>query len=149
MSDEGFGVHFVRWFSKRHTLPKDVRIIEGGTMGYALLDPISKCEHLIVIDVLKVDDEPGSIYKFSRHDIEAVWPPPTSAHEVTFQDVLFKAELLDECPVVTFLCIIPKNYLDMSLEMTDELKNKLPAMEDLLIRELALHGIEAKKSGHA
>ena len=53
LTDEGFGVHFVRWFSKRYREREGVRIIDGGTLGYALLDIICSCDHLIVVDVLK------------------------------------------------------------------------------------------------
>jgi hydrogenase maturation protease len=141
MRDEGFGVHFIRWFSERYSLPENVKIVEGGTMGYALLGPISLSRYLIVIDVLKLDDEPGSVYRFTREDMEAHLPPPTSAHEVTFQDVLFKAELIDECPETVFLCIIPENYADMDLEMSPRLKDRFPAMEELLLKELLLHDI--------
>ena len=80
----------------------NVRIIDGGTLGYALIDIICSCEHLIVIDVLKVKDTPGSIYRFNTEEMQAHMPPPTTAHEVTFFDVLFKVELMDELPETYF-----------------------------------------------
>ncbi|MEN6317292.1 MAG: hydrogenase maturation protease, partial [Syntrophaceae bacterium] len=68
LEDEGFGVHFVRWISERYSATDDIRIIDGGTLGYALLDIVSGCRNLIVIDVIKVDDAPGSIYRFSKEE---------------------------------------------------------------------------------
>jgi len=96
MGDEGFAVHFVRWFADRHRETNEVKIIDGGTLGYALLDIICSCDHLIVVDVLKVQDTPGSMYRFNKEEMELHLPPPTTAHEVTFPDVLFKSELLGE-----------------------------------------------------
>lgn len=136
LADEGFGVHFVRWLSKRYRATDDVRIIDGGTLGYALLDIICSCDHLIVVDVLKVHDTPGSIYRFTKAEMELHMPPPTSAHEVTFPDVLFKTELMGESPNTIFLCIVPKNYKDMDLDMTPFLYDKFSAMEKLLLAEL-------------
>ena len=142
LRDEGFGVHFVRHLTGRYRTPDGVRIVDGGTLSYALLDIICSCEHLIVIDVIKLNDEPGAIYRFTREELETRMPPPSSAHEVSFPDVLFKAELLDELPETIFLCIAPEDYSDMGLELTPRLKEKLPLMETLLLKELSALGVK-------
>lgn len=136
MGDEGFGIHFSRWFSGRYRATNDVHIIDGGTLGYKLLDIICSCDHLIIIDVLKVDDAPGSIYRFNKEEMDLHLPPPTTAHEVTFPDVLFKSELMDEAPETTFLCIVPENYKDLRMEMTPFLYDKFVDMEKFLLVEL-------------
>ncbi len=149
LEDEGFGVHFVRWISERYSATEEVRIIDGGTLGYALLDIISSCRNLIVIDVLKVDDAPGSLYRFDKQEMEIHLPPPTSAHEVTFSDVLFKVELMDESPEVVFLCIVPAKYGDMDMEMTPLMREKFPAMEELLLAELSRLNVKLEEITHA
>lgn len=149
LQDEGFGVHFVRWLSERYPATDEVRIIDGGTLGYALLDIVSGCQNLIVIDVLKVDDVPGSIYHFSKEEMEIHLPPPTTAHEVTFPDLLFKVELMDELPEVIFLCIVPEKYGDMKMEMTPLMLEKFPAMEKLLLDELSRLNVQLEKITHA
>ncbi|HEX7504772.1 MAG TPA: hydrogenase maturation protease [Syntrophales bacterium] len=146
MKDEGFGVHFIRWIENRWLFPKTVEMIEGGVMAYSLLGPVCNSEHLIVIDVLKTDDEPGAIYRFTLAEIEPKLPPPTSAHEVQFLDVLCKAEMLDQAPEVVFLCIIPENVRDMDMEMSPLMQEKFPVVEELLMKELARHGIRPEKT---
>ncbi|MCE5283070.1 MAG: HyaD/HybD family hydrogenase maturation endopeptidase [Deltaproteobacteria bacterium] len=136
LGDEGFGVHFVRWFARRHRLPPEVDLVDGGTMGYVLLDTLCNCEAMIVVDCLKAADTPGSLYRFDRRELEARLPAPTSAHEVKFADVLCKAEMMGECPEITFLCIVPERYGEMDLEMTATMKDRFPAMEALLMAEL-------------
>lgn len=145
LKDEGYGVHFVQWFSQRRRLDAQARIIDGGTLGYGLLDIVTDASHLIVIDVIKTDDEPGAIYRFSREEMELRMPDPTTAHEVEFPDVLCMAELMDACPEVTFLCIVPQCYGTMELEMTPLMTETFPRMEKLLLEELErLHvGVEA------
>ncbi|HOO90660.1 MAG TPA: HyaD/HybD family hydrogenase maturation endopeptidase [Syntrophales bacterium] len=150
LSDEGFGVHFIRWFSERYRLPDTVEAIDGGTLGYSLLDPIGNCKHLIVVDVIKLQDTPGSLYRFTREALELHMPPPTSAHEVVFLDVIYKAELIEEAPEdVIFLCIVPEEYGDTCLEMTETMWKKFPDMEEMLLKELSLHGIVPERIGHA
>jgi len=146
MGDEGFGVHFIRWFTERHpAVPANVLLMDGGTLGYALLDPICSCQHLIVIDVLKLTDTPGNIYRFTREEIEAHLPPPTSAHEVKFADVMCKADMLGEMPDTIFLCIVPEQYQEMDLHLTPVLENKFPVVEQALLKEMARLGITLEK----
>lgn len=149
LADEGFGVHFVRRLEEGFTFPEGVRLIDGGVLAYTLLDEICSCEHLIVIDAIKLTDTPGSIYRFTREELATRLPPPTSAHEVSFPDVLFKAELLGELPEVTFLCIVPEEYKDMALEMTPLMEERLPAMEGLLLKELARLNVAWEKKTDA
>jgi hydrogenase maturation protease len=146
MRDEGFGVHFVRWIGNRWRFPETVELVEGGVMAYALLGPVCDCEHLIVVDVLKTDDVPGSVYRFTLAEIEPKLPPPTSAHEVQFLDVLCKAEMLDEAPEVIFLCVVPENMQDMDMEMSPLMLEKFPVVEDLLMKEFARYGIRPERS---
>jgi hydrogenase maturation protease len=147
MGDEGFGVHFLRWFAERHRLPPEAEIVEGGTLGYLLLDPICRASHVIVIDCIRLEDAPGSIYRFTQKEMEAHLPPPTTAHEVKFADVLCKAEMMGECPDMTFLCVVPEQMADMDLEMTPAVLAKYPEMEKLLVAELAAHDIVPERIG--
>jgi hydrogenase maturation protease len=149
LKDEGFGVHFIRWFENNYRIPEDVNIVEGGTLGYRLLDTICSCDELIVIDVIRANDEPGSIYRFTKEAMEAELPPPVSAHEVSFRDVLCKAELIEQSPAVVFLCIVPREYGDMDLEMMPLMKEKFPSMEEFLLKELAFHDVYPLKVNHA
>jgi len=137
LADEGFGVHFVKWLNTRYRPDDRIRLVDGGTLGYALIDIICSCDHLIVIDVLKAKDTPGSVYRFNTDEMQAHMPPPTTAHEVTFFDVLFKVELMDELPETVFLCIVPQDYGAMNLEMTEVMRDKFPVMEELLFAELS------------
>ena len=60
--------------------------------------------------------------------------------------VLCKAEMLGEAPELTFLCIVPDRYGEMDLEMTSTVKERFPALEALLLEELAARGIRPEKS---
>jgi hydrogenase maturation protease len=152
LQDEGFGVYFIGWFSERYSLPDSVRIIDGGTLGFGLFDTITSCENLIVIDAIKTDDEPGSIYRFTQNEIELSHPPATSAHEVEFADILCKAALIDQAPSAFFLCIVPQQYdvHNIQLGMTPLMHERFADMEIFLLKELAALDIyPVRKQSHA
>lgn len=149
LSDEGFGVHFINWLSERYRFPDGVTVVDGGTLGFFLLDTITSCDTLIVVDVIKVDDIPGSIYRFTHNEIDRYLPPPTSAHEVSFVDVLYQAELMDELPETIFFCIVPENYSNLTIEITATMKNSFLSLEKLLLEELSRFGIAPEVANHA
>ncbi len=149
LQDEGFGVHFVRWFQNNYHLPDNVKVVEGGTLGYGLLDTVCSCDKLLVIDVIKSAEKPGSVYRFTKEEVDSQMLEPTSAHEVSFQDVLCKAELIDELPECIFLCVVPFKYKDMGLELTSPMRKKISTVERLLLKELSLDGVNLLKSTNA
>jgi len=150
LGDEGFGVHFVQHLSQRCLFPAAVQIVDGGTLGLGLLETVCSCDHLFVVDVIKTDDEPGSLYRFSRQEMAKRVPPPTSAHEVEFADVLSMAELLGQAPEVVFLCIVPCRCGAMTLELSPELARRIPQVQQLLLSELAAVGVRpVLRSEHA
>lgn len=59
LQDEGFGVHFVCWLSQRRRFDGRAAIVDGGTLGYNLLDTICSSGHVIVIDVLHMAELTG------------------------------------------------------------------------------------------
>lgn len=136
LTDEGFGVHFARMLEEKYSFPEKTHVIDGGTLGYSLLDTIAGTRNLIVIDTIKTDDTPGSIYRFTRAEMELKMPDPTSAHEVEFFDVLNQAELIGDSPETVFLCIVPYEYGELNLEMTEQIKNRFQKMEELALTEL-------------
>lgn len=152
LQDEGFGVHFLNWFAERYGLPEQVKLIDGGTLGFGLFDIITSCRNILVIDVMKIDDEPGSIYRFTQQEMDLAHPPATSAHEVEFADILCKAELIDLAPAAVFLCIVPQQYdaHNLRMGMTPLMHERFADMETFLLKELdALDIHPVRKQGHA
>lgn len=150
LGDEGFGVHFIRWFSDRHRFPASVRIVDGGTLGYGLLDTVCGCSQVIVVDAIQAEDPPGSVFRFTRADMEHHIPAAASAHEVAFADVLNMAELLGQAPEVVFLCVVPQCCDWMRLELTPPVQARFADIERLLLAELAELGVTPEQgAGYA
>ena len=139
--DEGFGVHFVHAFRKKYRMPDDVLIMDGGTLGFMLMDHICETNHLLVIDTVKADDRPGSIYRFHPDAIPTALHYNVSAHEVEFLDVLFKAEMMGEAPQTVIIGIVPEDILSTGTDLTPTLQNALLKVEALVKEELEMLGI--------
>jgi hydrogenase maturation protease len=135
LSDEGVGVHIADELLKT-SLPPEVSVIEGGTDGFRLLNIITEADRLIIIDALKGDAPPGSIYRF---DIGEVHSAPsgfkTSVHQIGILEVLDLSELIGKTPHTTVIGVEPKS-LEMGMELSPEIKAKIPRIIELVLDEL-------------
>ena len=135
LSDEGIGVHVANELSTME-LPPGVSVVEGGTDGFRLLNIITETDRLIVIDAVKGGAEPGSIYRFNVDDVKNV-PSGfrTSVHQVGILEVIDLSGLIGKTPKTTIIGVEPKS-LEMSLELTPEIKAKIPRIIELVFEEL-------------
>jgi len=136
LRDEGFGVHFVHHFQEKYQVPESIAVIDGGTLGYVLMDIICETEYLLVIDTVRAEGKPGSMYRFSPDDVPACLDYRATAHEVEFLDILLKAEMLGEAPKTTILAVTPEEVSEGAMELTPTVQDSLSVMEDLVKEEI-------------
>ncbi len=135
LSDEGVGVHVAHKLMDMD-LPKGVSVVEGGTDGFRLLNVITATDRLIVVDAVKGGSPPGSIYRF---DIDEVKNCPsgfkTSVHQIGILEVINMSGLIGKTPHTTVIGIEPKS-LEMGMELSTEIKEKIPRIIELILDEL-------------
>lgn len=135
LSDEGVGVHVANELMKME-LPPNISVVEGGTDGFRLLNVITEADRLIVIDAVKGGAASGSIYRF---DIDEVKNVPsgfkTSVHQIGILEVIDLSGLIGKTPYTTVIGIEPKS-LEISMELSPEVKEKVPRVIELVIEEL-------------
>lgn len=135
LSDEGVGVHVANELMKMD-LPPEVSVVEGGTDGFRLLNVITEADRLIVIDAVKGGAAPGSIYRF---DIDDVRNCPsslkTSVHQIGILEVIDLSGLIGKTPRTTVIGVEPKS-LKMGMELSPEIKAKIPRIIELIQEEL-------------
>ena len=135
LSDEGIGVHVANELSTME-LPPGVSVVEGGTDGFRLLNIITEADRLIVVDAVKGGAEPGSIYRFNVDEVRNV-PSGfrTSVHQVGILEVIDLSGLIGKTPKTTVIGVEPKS-LEMSLELSPEIREKIPRIIELVFEEL-------------
>ncbi len=135
LTDEGIGVHVANELMKME-LPENVSVVEGGTDGFRLLNVITEADSLIVIDAVKGGGEPGSIYRFNINDVRNVPSGfKTSVHQIGILEVIDLSSLIGKTPHTTIIGIEPKS-LEMNLELSPEIKEKVPKIIELVLEEI-------------
>jgi hydrogenase maturation protease len=59
-TDEGVGVYAVNYLAKNYTFDDSLTIIDGGVLGFKLMGYFQEFDHVIILDTVSIEDEPGS-----------------------------------------------------------------------------------------
>ena len=70
LADEGVGVHAARALIAAKTLPPEVRVLEVGTAVLDALEDLAAVERVLIIDAMKAEGEPGTVYELALSDCE-------------------------------------------------------------------------------
>jgi hydrogenase maturation protease len=135
LKDDGFGVHLINALQDT-VFPKNVKIMEAGTVSHQLIPLFHEIDHLIIIDVVEASDTPGSLFRFAPEDMKYAAEQQVSLHQISLIDVLHMAELTGKRPKTVIIGVQPKDVTSWSLELSDELKAAIPKVKELILKEL-------------
>jgi hydrogenase maturation protease len=145
LQDEGAGVRAVEEFEKTYVLPAEVELLDGGTSGIELLQYIQGKDHLILLDVVKSGNPPGTIIRLEGEDVPALFQKKISPHQLGISDLLATALLIDKMPKRVVLFGIEPKSIETGLEMSDEVGSKIGRLADMVALELVSIGLDVTK----
>jgi len=92
LKDDGFGVHLINALQDT-AFPKNVKVMEAGTVSHQLIPLFHEIDYLIIIDVVEANDTPGSLFRFAPEDMKYTAEQRVSLHQISLIDVLHMTEL--------------------------------------------------------
>lgn len=142
MQDEGVGVRAVEELENRYVIPEGVTVIDGGTTGMELFEPIRNCDQLIVADAINTGDPYGTLVRIANDEIPAFFHTKISNHQLGLSELLALLTLKNEVPQhVAIIGMVPHS-LENRLGLTEEASAGLVEMVAKLVEELASLGVQ-------
>ncbi len=134
--DDGVGVQAVQRL-QQFSLPKGVKLVDGGTAGIGLLDILEGYERAVIIDAADMGLEPGSVVKFRPEAAQFRSPElRLSLHSADVAGVLELARLLGKpLPELVVIGVQPRDIgwgTDMSVDVLAEMRHVV----DLVLGEI-------------
>ena len=142
------GVHIIRALQDRYTLPEGLELIDGGTMGLDLLPFIEDKDHLLIVDAVDFNAEPGTIRTLQDSDIKKFLDMKFSVHQIGLPEMLFAASLQGILPPVICLVGIQPKSLDTSVELSETLTGRFDELMDTVVAKLQEWGIKLQEAKH-
>ncbi|MCP3688239.1 MAG: HyaD/HybD family hydrogenase maturation endopeptidase [Gammaproteobacteria bacterium] len=145
MQDEGVGVRAVEELENRYHIPSGVTVVDGGTAGMELFEPIRNCDLLVVADAINTGDAWGTLVRIANDEIPAFFQTKLSNHQLGLSDLLALLTLKDAVPEhVAIIGMVPHG-LENKLGLTTEAEAGLNTMVDMLVAELSDLGVELEQ----
>ena len=142
MQDEGVGVRAVEELESRYHVPESIEMMDGGTTGTELLEPMRGVKHLIVADAINTGDPAGTLVRIADEQVPAFFQMKLSNHQLGLSDLLALLTLTGDAPEhVTIVGMVP-HHLENKLGLSDEADEGLPQMVEMLVQELSGLGID-------
>jgi len=134
-SDDGIGPQAIERLRNDSRVPKDVTLIEGGTLGLELLTYIWDCSYLLVLDAVDVGQPPGTLVRMSSEELQTL-PGKGSVHQLGVADLLVALRVLaHRTPEVVLLGVQPATT-EWGTELSPAVAAALPALADAAVAEL-------------
>ncbi len=135
LGDEGVGVHVVRALGGV-PLPGHVEVLDGGTAGLDLVPHMWDRRKLVVVDAVRLDDEPGSIYRFTPGDVRRTAHLTLSVHQIGMLEAVEVLGQMGQRPETVIIGIVPKNAGIWSLDLSPEVKASVPRALECVLGEI-------------
>ncbi|MCP4357029.1 MAG: HyaD/HybD family hydrogenase maturation endopeptidase [Chloroflexi bacterium] len=140
LTDEGVGIHVIQRLVKTHNLPKEVQILDGGTLGLDLLYYLEGVENLLIIDAVEMGKEPGTLLRMEGDEVPAFLSMKMSSHQIGVNDMLFAAKLKNLYPHNVTLWGVQPALLSVGLDLSPIVSAQVDVLVGKIIEELSLWG---------
>lgn len=144
--DEGFGIHTINYLEENFIFPDSVVLKDAGTAGIYMSPFLEECDPVIVVDVVDIDAEPGSMHYYDVNDVKlGNIQTKMSPHQLGLLEILEICKLRDAAPdSVEFFCVVPAD-LDTNLELSALVAPRVPEIADKILTRLKEMGVDVQK----
>lgn len=145
LADEGIGFHAVNRL-RAAGAGEQLKLVDGGTLGPALLDFLEHADGLIVIDAARLGLQPGAVKCFSETEMDALLRSGIrTVHELGLKDLLDMARLSGTLPPRRALIAVEPACIEWGTALSPPVAVSLDRIV-ALVRETAVQwrqGVEA------
>lgn len=149
LRDDGVGVHAAEALQRAYGLPEGVQVLDGGTAGMELLDPLADADLLLVLDAVRSGQPPGRLVRLAGDEVPVFFRNKLSPHQVSLCDVLAGLEFAGHGPKDLVLIGVEPEDMGLGLELTDTVQAQLPAMVAMAVQALGERGIVLQRRAEA
>ncbi len=140
-ADDGFGVRAVEALHAAYEMPAAVDLLDGGTQGLNLLEPVATKAAVLVFDALDFGLAPGSLRVLRDREVPSWAATKMSLHQASFQELLAIADLQGQFPPkLTLIGVQPERLADFGGSLSACVRARLPQAVELAAAELAQWG---------
>jgi hydrogenase maturation protease len=142
LRDDGVGAAAVARLIDEYDAPDSVSVLDGGTLGLALLPHVEDAASVILVDAVRTDAPPGTLVRLERDEVGPAVATRLSPHQIGVADLLDGAQWRDRYPASVLLLGIVPESLDLEVGLSPPVAAALPALVESVVEEARACGFE-------
>jgi len=134
--DDGFADAVLRELDALE-LPESVELFDAGTSAIDLMEIFAGRDKLVIIDAVRGNQKPGTLYRFSPDQVEAGALPMNSLHQVGMLETLRLGELVDCKPHSAVVIGVQPEETGIGIGLSDAVTEAVPKAVQLVLKEIS------------
>lgn len=135
------GIRVVERLLQCYEFPGNVSVVDGGVLGFGLLGIISETDQLIVVDAIRNNGPPGTLYRLEGDEVPKRLYLKNSLHQVDLLETLCVCPALDHEPVTVILGVEPEDIETISLDLSPRVREAIDPLVGKVLQELENLGV--------
>ena len=143
--DEGLGAYVTRYIEKNYEIPKNVTIVEGGTLGFGLMTYYQEYDTIVVVGTGSHEGPAGTIATESAQDVIAKSPIRKTANEVEITMMIEICSFHEAMGEVKLITMVPEDIVSVKNALTNTILKAMPKLVDRVVEEFESLGIALRR----
>jgi len=152
MGDDGVGVRVIQELETRYQLPQNVSLVDGGTLGLALLPYFGADKKMLLVDAAELGERPGTVRMLQGEECITQLDAPKSVHDLGLSDLLAAARLTGCFPAEMIVWCVQPGAIQLGTELSKPVADRIGWLAQEIARQLRSWGADIRtqaKSGPA
>ena len=141
-TDDGLGAVAVASLMRHYHVPEDVVVLDGGTLGLALLPYFQQARTAIIVDAIRADRPAGSFVRLEGAEVAPAVLNRLSVHQIGVADLLDGARWLDRYPIRVILLGLVPETIELGVGCSRPVADALPGLVRRIVTEARALGFE-------
>jgi len=138
--DDGIGVLVANYLEKNFTFSPEFEILDGGTLGFNLLEYFLEYDNVVIVDTISLEDEVGSIYAIPSKALLGTNRYKNTAHEVEVVQMIEASSLYDTQANITIIAMVPEDISTIQIGLSEVVLSKFDSLIDEVLQHIeSLH----------
>lgn len=147
--DDGAGVEALRQLSLEWIAPEGVDLVDGGTLGLALLPIVEDADALVIVDAVDADAAPGTLVMLEGDQVPRAALERLSPHQVGVADLLHGAMWLERVPPRLVLVGVVPERVGLGVDLSPAVAAAIPALVARVAETVRAMGFPLERRGAA
>jgi hydrogenase maturation protease len=143
--DDGLGVLAAQAIAETRALPEGAQVLDGGTLGLALLPYLEDAEQAILIDAIDADGLPGTLVRLEGDAVGPAVAGRLSVHQVGVSDLIEAARWRGRVPPTLVLLGSVPETTELGIGLSPRVQATFPQLVEAVCEEAGRLGYPLRK----